>query len=146
MAVDAAAALAFGALLEKIGPVTMVIGVAFALLFALFVFGFNGAEKIAAAFIGMALWGIGMGAHEAVMSAIIAKIIPLRARGRALGIFYAAYGGAWFAGSAIMGFLYTVSIPALIAFSMTAQAASLPFLAVVAKRFGSLPARTKPSC
>jgi MFS family permease len=146
MAVDAAAAMAFGAMLERIGPVTMLIGVAVALFFAPFVFAFSASGETAPAFIGMALWGIGMGAHESVMSAIIAKIIPFRARGRAIGLFNAAYGGAWFVGSAIMGFLYGVSIPALIAFSMTTQAVSLPFLAMVSRRLGSTAGRNKSSC
>jgi MFS-type transporter involved in bile tolerance (Atg22 family) len=144
MAVDAVAAIVFGALLEKIGPVTMVIGVAVALFFAPLVFGFSAGGEMAA-FIGMALWGIGMGAHESVMSAIIAKIVPFRARGRAFGLFNAAYGGAWFVGSAMMGFLYGVSVPGLIAFSMIVQAVSLPFLAVVSKRLVSVPGRTRPS-
>ncbi len=137
MAVDAAAAIILGALLEKIGPATMMIGVTIALSFALFVFGFGSTGATTAAFIGMTLWGIGMGTHEAVMSAIIAKIVPFGARGHAFGLFNAAYGGAWFLGSALMGFLYNVSIPGLIVFSMVSQALSLPFLAIVSKRLGA---------
>ena len=145
MAVDAVAAMAFGALLERIGPVTMIIAVGIALFSAPFVFGLGTTGKIVPALIGMALWGIGMGAHEAVMSAVIAKIVPFRDRGRAFGIFNAAYGGAWFAGSAMMGFLYGVSIPSLIVFSMTTQALSLPLLTVVSKRLGAPPGRSKSS-
>jgi MFS family permease len=135
MATDAAAALAFGALLDKIGSVSMVIGVAFSLFFAPLVFGFAaGQAAVIAAFAGMALWGIGMGAHESVMSAIVARIIPFRSRGRAYGVFNAAYGGAWFAGSAILGYLYGVSVEGLIIFSIAAQAISLPFLVIASKR------------
>jgi MFS family permease len=135
MAVDAAAALLFGALLEKIGSQTMVIGVALSLFFAPLVFGFAaGKAAVIGAFAGMALWGIGMGAHESVMSAIVAKIIPFRSRGRAYGVFNAAYGGAWFAGSAVLGYLYGISIAGLIIFSMAAQAISLPFLIIASRR------------
>lgn len=134
MAVDAAAALLLGALLERVGAGTMIIGTAIALFFSIFVFGFSGPGAELAAFIGMALWGIGMGAHESIMSAIVAKLIPFGARGRAYGLFNAAYGGAWFLGSALLGYLYGVSIPGLIAFSMVAQAVALPFLIVVARR------------
>lgn len=141
MAVDAAAALLFGALLEKFGAITMVIGVACSLFFALFTFGFSGPAAEGAAFLGMALWGIGMGAHESVMSAIIASIIPFRTRGRAYGLFNAAYGGAWFVGSALLGWLYGLSLPALIVFSMAAQAVSLPLLVMVARRMNRRPAR-----
>jgi len=135
MATDAAAALAFGALFDRIGSKVMVIGVALSLFFAPLVFGFApGEAAFVAAFVGMALWGIGMGAHESVMSAIVARIIPFRNRGRAYGVFNAAYGGAWFAGSAVLGYLYGVSVDGLIIFSMAAQAASLPFLVVAARR------------
>lgn len=134
MAVDALAALVLGALLDRIGPVAMIIGIFLALFFAPLVFGFTSGAALVAAFIGMGLWGIGMGAHESIMSAIVAKIIPFDRRGRAYGLFNAAYGGAWFVGSALIGYLYSVSIPALIAFSMAAQAASIPFLVVVARR------------
>jgi MFS family permease len=134
MATDAAAALIFGALFDKIGSKTMVIGVALSLFFAPLVFGFRGGTAgVVAAFVGMALWGIGMGAHESVMSAIVARIIPFRSRGRAYGIFNAAYGGAWFAGSAVLGYLYGVSVESLIVFSMLAQAA-LPFLIIASNR------------
>jgi MFS family permease len=135
MATDAAAALLFGALFEKIGSRTMVIGVALSLFFAPLVFGFAaGQAAVVAAFVGMALWGIGMGAHESVMSAIVARIIPFRSRGRAYGVFNAAYGGAWFAGSAVLGYLYGVSVEGLVIFSMAAQAISLPFLIVASRR------------
>jgi len=134
MAVDAIAALILGALLDRLGAITMVVGVALALFFAPLVFGFAGGGAVVPAFIGMALWGIGMGAHESIMSAIVAKIVPFGSRGRAFGTFNAAYGGAWFLGSALIGYLYGVSIPALIAFSMVAQAASIPFIVVVARR------------
>ncbi len=133
MAVDALAALVLGAFLEKVGSMVMVIGVAMALFFAPLVFGLV-PGGVAAAFAGMALWGIGMGAHESVMSAIVAKLIPFRARGRAYGLFNAVYGSAWFAGSALLGYLYGVSIPALVAFSITAQALAVPLLTVVARR------------
>lgn len=134
MAVDALAALVLGALLDRIGPLAMAGGVFAALFFAPLVFAFSGTTAVVAAFIGMGLWGVGMGAHESIMSAIVAKIIPFEIRGRAYGIFNAGYGGAWFLGSALIGYLYGVSIPALIAFSIAAQAASIPFILVVSRR------------
>jgi predicted MFS family arabinose efflux permease len=42
-------------------------------------------------------------------------------RGTAFGTFNGVYGVAWFAGSAAMGFLYDMSIPALVAFGVIAQ-------------------------
>lgn len=139
MAVDALSALLLGALYDRIGVLTMVAAVAIALCFSPLVFAFRGAGSLPAAFIGMAIWGIGMGAHESVMGAIIAKIVPFRSRGQAYGLFNAGYGAAWFAGSALLGYLYGVSIPALIAFSVIVQAASLPLLVVVSRRLRALP-------
>jgi MFS family permease len=145
MAVDALSALLLGALFDRIGAMTMVAAVAIALFFAPLVFAFSGAASLPAAFAGMAIWGLGMGAHESIMGAIVAKIIPFTSRGRAYGLFNAAYGGAWFAGSALLGYLYGVSIPALIAFSMAVQAVSLPFLVGIARRFRASPSGARPS-
>jgi predicted MFS family arabinose efflux permease len=135
MGVDALSALLLGALLDRIGAMTMVAAVAIALFFGPLVFAIRGAGSLPAAFAGMALWGIGMGAHESVMGAIVARIVPFRSRGRAYGLFNAGYGAAWFAGSALLGYLYGVSIPGLVAFSMAIQALSLPLLIAVARRF-----------
>ena len=56
-----------------------------------------------------------LGIHEAVMSAAVAHLVPEHARARAYGIFTTVFGIAWFAGSALAGALYDVSLPALVA-------------------------------
>ncbi|HXK27034.1 MAG TPA: MFS transporter, partial [Candidatus Binatia bacterium] len=58
--------------------------------------------------------------------AAIAEMVPINRRASAYGIFNAGYGLLWFLGSALMGFLYDVSIPYLILFSVAAQLASVP--------------------
>ena len=73
---------------------------------------------------------------ESVMRAIVARIVTFRSRGQAYGLFNAAYGAAWFAGSTLLGYLYGLSIGALIAFSAIAQAAALPLLIAVSRRLG----------
>jgi MFS-type transporter involved in bile tolerance (Atg22 family) len=83
--------------------------------------------------VGMALWGVGMGAQESVMRAAIAGMVPAARRGTAYGLFNTGYGICWFAGSALMGFLYDISIPSLIAFTVAAQSASIPLLLMVRK-------------
>jgi MFS family permease len=88
----------------------------------------------ALALLGMALWGIGMGAQESVMRAAIAEMVSPERRGSAYGIFNAGYGIFWFLGSALMGILYDVSLPMLIVFSVTAQLASIPLFCWVGKR------------
>jgi len=124
MATDAIAALVFGRLFDRIGIFTLAIGACFSLLFAPLVF--LGGWK--AAILGMALWGVGMGAQESVMRAAIAELVPMDQRGSAYGIFNMGYGLFWFLGSALMGILYDLSILALVAFSVTMQLFSIPIL------------------
>jgi predicted MFS family arabinose efflux permease len=53
-------------------------------------------------------------------------MIPPERRGSAFGVFNAGFGLAWFAGSAALGALYDLSIPALIAVSMGLQLVAVP--------------------
>lgn len=80
------------------------------------------------ALIGVSLWGIGMGAQESIMRAAVSNMIEAPRRGVAYGIFNVGYGLAWFAGSALMGFLYDVSVNYLVVFSVIMQLASLPVM------------------
>ena len=82
---------------------------------------------------GVVLWGMAMGIQETIMRAAIADIIHAKKRGLAYGLFNAFYGLAWFAGSTLMGFLYTISIPAIIAFSIGLELVSIPMLFRVRK-------------
>jgi MFS-type transporter involved in bile tolerance (Atg22 family) len=78
--------------------------------------------------IGVMLWGVGFGAQESIMRAAIAGMIPSSRRASAYGIFNTGYGLFWFLGSAAMGLLYDLSLPALVIFSVIAQLAAIPFL------------------
>jgi MFS-type transporter involved in bile tolerance (Atg22 family) len=80
------------------------------------------------ALLGMGVWGIGMGAQDSIMRAVIARMVSPDRRGSAYGLFNACYGLAWFLGSALMGALYDLSVPALIAFSVCAQILAVPLL------------------
>ena len=123
MGVDAIAALVFGRLFDRMGISTLVYAALVSSIFAPLVFlgGFY------TAMLGIALWGIGMGAQESIMRAAIANMIPIERRASAYGVFNAGYGIFWFLGSALMGILYDLSIPMLIVFSVIAQLASVPF-------------------
>ena len=66
----------------------------------------------------MVLWGIGMGAQESVLKAVVALIVPPDKRASAYGIFATGYGLSWFLGSVLMGILYDRSISLLIVFSV----------------------------
>jgi MFS family permease len=97
-----------------------------------------------AALIGSALWGLGMGVHESIVPATVAVMVPLQRRASAYGLFTAGYGVSWFLGSAVLGILYDVSLPALIVFAMAAEFAAIPLFLVVRKQTGhpSVPKET----
>lgn len=129
MGVDALAALLFGRLFDRMGISVLILASLLSSLFAPLVFS----RGFYAALAGMALWGVGMGAQESVMRAAIAEMVPMHRRGAAYGVFNTGYGVFWFCGSALMGVLYDVSVPWLIAFSVVAQLASIPLFLLVRK-------------
>lgn len=130
MGVDAIAALIFGRLFDRLGLTTMMLVAFLSAFFAPLVF-FGG---FSLAILGMALWGIGMGAQESIMRAAIGGMIAPEQRGTAYGLFNTVYGFAWFVGSVLIGVLYDVSIPWLVAFSVVAQLASIPIFYSLRKR------------
>jgi MFS family permease len=122
MGVDGVAALGLGSLFDRIGVRAMILATIASAAAAPLVFlgGFG------LAVVGMACWGIGMGAQESIMRATIARLAPVERRGTAYGIFNAVYGLAWFCGSAALGILYDLSLPSVAIVSAALQAASLP--------------------
>jgi len=124
MGTDGLAALVFGYLYDRIGYTSLIIGALLASLFAPLVFW----GGLWAAFSGCVLWGIGMGVQESILRAIVADMIPQQRRATAYGIFNSVFGLCWFIGSALMGFLYGISLTALVVFSLVAQFLSVPLL------------------
>jgi MFS family permease len=124
MFTDALAALALGRMYDRKGAPVIVLSVLIAIPFAPLVFlgSFTGA------LLGAVLWGVGMGAQESIFKAAVTSMSPADRRGTAFGIFNMSFGIAWFVGSAVMGILYDVSIPALVAFSVLVQLLAIPFL------------------
>lgn len=129
MGVDALAALLFGRLFDRVGISILIVVALLSSLFAPLVFLGN----FYFALMGIALWGIGMGAQESVMRAAVAGMVPADKRGTAYGTFNLGYGVFWFLGSALMGVLYDASILTLIVFSVVMQLASIPLLLVTKK-------------
>jgi len=124
MGVDAIAALVFGYWFDRIGIATLIIAVLLSLSFAPLIF-WGGSSLVVW---GMVLWGIGMGAQESILKAIVAGMVPAERRGSAYGIFNTGYGIAWFLGSGMMGFFYDKSIGWLVLFSLLLQSMAIPFL------------------
>jgi MFS family permease len=130
MGIDALAALVFGRWYDKKGVLALVTAIAVSSFFALLAFSFIPALIIA----GIALWGVGMGAQESIIRAVVADIVPAHKRGTGFGLFNAGFGIAWFLGSTVMGILYDFSLPVLIIMSIVCQIVSLPLLVQVHKR------------
>ena len=76
--------------------------------------------------LGIALWGIGMGAQESILKAAVAGMVPKTSRATGCGIFEGMFGVFWFPGSWLLGVLYDRSIPVMIAISVIAQLAAIP--------------------
>jgi MFS family permease len=129
MATGAIASLVFGKLLDKFGLPVLLVAFGVPAFFAPLVFLYGAKLELA----GMILWGLGMGAQDSCLKAVLSGVVPSDKRSTAFGIFDTGFGIAWFAGSAIMGLLYEISIPALVAFSMISQLAALPVLALAKK-------------
>jgi MFS family permease len=124
MATSGTGSLLFGRLFDRAGigiliPLTLV-----AALYAPLVFlgGFW------PSLVGVSLWGLGMGVHESIIPAAVAPMVRPNRRASAYGLFTAAYGISWFAGSTIIGALFGVSLGVVVAFAVVTQLAAIPLI------------------
>jgi MFS family permease len=129
MAVSGLGSLLFGRFLDRVGiriliPLTLITAISAPLLFL---------GHFAAALIGAALWGLGMGVHESVIPAAVANIVPAARRPTAYGLFTGSYGVSWFLGSVVIGFLYESSPQFVAIFCVIVQIAAIPFFLQVKK-------------
>ena len=124
MLVDAISALIFGIMYDRNGVKALVVSAILSAPFALFVFGFN---NIYSVLLGIALWGVGMGAQESILKAAVTSVVPKSSRATGYGIFEMSFGVFWFLGSWLLGVLYDINIVSLIIVSMMAQLLSIPF-------------------
>lgn len=130
MLVDAVAALFFGLLYDKKGVRALVLSTIISAPFAICIFAFRSIPMV---LLGVALWGVGMGAQESILKAAVTTMVPKASRATGYGIFECSFGVFWFLGSWLLGVLYDVSIPAMIAVSVAAQLAAIPFYLQAAK-------------
>lgn len=121
MAADAFFALAIGRLYDRNGirvlVVVPLVNIPIAFL------AFSGGYYYA--LVGAVLWGLSMGAQETILRAALADLTSIKKRGTAYGIFNTLYGGAWFAGSLVLGWLYEMNLQILVGFSVLMQVAAL---------------------
>ena len=123
MLVDAVAALFFGLMYDKKGVKALVWSTIISAPFVIFVFGLHSVPMV---LLGIALWGVGMGAQESILKAAVTNMVPKASRATGYGIFECSFGVFWFLGSWLMGVLYDVSIPAMIAVSVATQLMAIP--------------------
>jgi len=121
MAVSGTGSLVLGRLFDRYGFIVLVILTLASALFAPLVF----LGSFWLALLGAAIWGLGMGVHESIIPAAVAPMVSPR-RASAFGTFTAGYGVFWFLGSAVIGILYDLSVPAVIAFCLITQLAAVP--------------------
>jgi MFS family permease len=126
--IGAIASLVLGKLYDRSGIWIVVGAVILSAAFSPFVF--LGGFWVALG--GLILWGIGYATQDTLLKALIASVLPEGRRNSAFGIFYLGYGGGWLIGSITTGLLYDYSRTALIAFSMLAQVAAIPFFIAAA--------------
>jgi MFS family permease len=133
MAVSGTGSLALGRLFDRFGFAVLVGLTLVSALFAPLVFlgGFW------AALIGAAVWGLGMGVHESIIPAAVAPMVAMERRASAFGLFTAGYGIFWFIGSAVIGVLYDLSLPAVITFCVLSQLAAVPIFIWVGRHRAS---------
>jgi MFS family permease len=133
MVAAAVAALALGRWFDRSGmvvlvPVTVISAVSAPLAFL------GGPALVT---LGIVCWGVGMGAQESVMRAVIGSMAPRERRGTAFGLFHTVFGVAWFIGSVLLGVIYDHSVLGVAAVSLVVQLLALPVLFTVMSRWGS---------
>jgi len=133
MGVDALAALASGAIYDRIGLRGLVVLPVLAAAVAFLSFS----PSTVLVWVGAIAWGAAMGVHESTMRAAVADMVPAARRGVGYGTFTAAYGLAWLAGGTILGALYDRSIHALIIFTVITQALALLLFVPLLRRSDS---------
>ncbi|NLX47802.1 MAG: MFS transporter [Euryarchaeota archaeon] len=122
MGTDAISAMFLGKFFDRGGPKILLIAVVPAAFFP--ILAFSDSMVLVAA--GMALFGIGMGAQESIMRAMVADLAPVGKRASAYGYFNTIFGSFWFVGSMALGALYDLSIPTMVVVSVGLQLLFIP--------------------
>ena len=131
MLIDAFSALFFGYLFDRWKSLALVASTLLSCTFALFIFGISTQWAVV---VGVALWGIGMGAQESILKAAVTTLVPKQSRATGYGVFECSFGIFWFLGSWLLGALYDYSLTAMIVVSIVAQLAAIPLYVLSDKR------------
>ncbi len=122
-AADGVSAVLLGRFFDKWGIGVLIGATAVSALFVPLVFyaGFY------LALFGVVLWGLGLGAQESIMRAVVANLVGTDKRATAYGLLNIWFGVFWFLGSALIGYLYDISLISLVLFSFFMQLLAIPF-------------------
>jgi MFS family permease len=123
MLVDAVAALVFGVMYDNKGVSALVWSTLLSAPFAVLVFT---GQSVSILLLGIAMWGVGMGAQESILKAAVTSMVPKASRATGYGIFECSFGAFWFLGSWLLGVLYEVSLPVMIGVSVVTQLVAIP--------------------
>lgn len=121
MGTDALAALVTGHLYDRYGFRVLTVLPVLAGLGTMLAFSGTAAVAIS----GVVVWGMAMGVQESTLRAGVADMVPAARRASAYGVFAAAYGGAWFVGSTVLGYLYGRTPTGLIIACLVMQLSAL---------------------
>lgn len=117
-----AVALYFGKLYDRNRFAAIFITFGLSSVFAPFVF----LGSLPLVVVGVVLWAIGLTAQGSIMRAALADVVPTDRRAYGFGLFSLAFGVFWFAGSALMGFLYDQNVMLVVVFSTAVSLLALP--------------------
>jgi MFS family permease len=132
MGVGGGGAFVFGRLFDRRGIIVLIPLTLFSAAYA--PLAFLGGHWACLA--GAALWGIGMGVHESIFAAAVATMVGPPRRASAYGLFTAVFGISWFLGSALLGWLYDLSLTGVVAAAVILELAAIPFFAAARGRAG----------
>ena len=131
MLVDAFSALLFGWLYDRLGMRALILSTTLSACYAVFAFAFTSQWAL---FIGVGLWGIGMGAQESILKSAVGSMVPKQSRSTGYGLFETLFGLFWFLGSWAMGALYDQSLVWMVVLSVFAQLLAIPLFGAAARR------------
>ncbi|PFG41073.1 MFS transporter [Georgenia soli] len=140
MAVEALAALAVGSAYDRLGSrVLYVVPVLVALVPALAL-----SSALAAVLVGVVVWGFAFGVQDSTVKALVAELVDAPRRATAYGVFAGIQGALAVVGGGVVGWLYEVSLPALVVVVAISQAVALVLLVTTLRR-APAPAGARPS-
>lgn len=124
MGVEAVAALLVGWAYDAVGPrVLLVVPPLVAAVPALALAG-----PLAVVVAGVVAWGTAQGIQDSTVKAMVADLVPARRRATAYGVFAGIQGALAVLGGAAAGWLYEVSLPALVGAVALTQVLALVLL------------------